>query len=434
MVSTFFITTMNSFVSGHPPIDQLLIRYYMDNGMNFASGQGEILIETRNPSITKEDFFPPQPPLDPDGNPVDNYQDSLASYYADRYDVNFSQAYPEEKYEAVRLYYSGEKKRKDISRLTPTQYQQVLGDKKAYDTLPFNRYFDDGAKMYSINDQGEILSINPQVIIEHSDLGIPPIHQYGRSRLSEDQAGTIVKWLLSDKYVLSGVETAEGYLVKATKAEDQRGSLTAVEVLFDPRNNYVVKKATKYYDGFLFSEEVFDNYMQTSSGAQIPTIVISRKYAPSFRGSNAEDTSNASNVLLTFEEKVTVLAADFNVDIPDDVLTPDIPYGATVLDTTVSPPLQYTAGKVIMADNTDYYDSTVPTFDDSSVTVPLAAAEAPVDETEVPSGPTEDTPSSPPSSLSRNGLMKGFVLFGVITLVLLLVFVGMQFLMKSKKQ
>lgn len=326
-------------VYANPNGEELLTQFYRDNGSDLLSGQANILVKTYHPLTAKDFIFPNYDNATaPEKKGADNY----FRYLRERYDVRFSPDKPQRPYQAMRVYYDGDKKRKDIAFLDEASYKSLRANPQEFINQDFGeRHYQNDDKMTSISEVGESDKMNPQANVSLHKLGIPKISKFGKTRVDEDVSKYMLEQLMSDRYVISTVETKDGVLV-AAQSEIGKGFLTRIEVLFDPDNDYVVKRFATYGNGVLFEERIFNDYTQTSSGTRIPTHILIRKFAPA--------VGKDGKQYMSFEEETTVFFADYNVDLPETTFIPNFPPGTTVYDETVSPPIQFVTADVPFID------------------------------------------------------------------------------------
>ena len=332
-------------------VEQLFLQYYRNNGSDLVSGKVELLRHISNPRYDKALFMPPESTSAQDNQETREARlKRFYRYLSDFYDMNFSPDLAEQRYSAVRVYYDGQKKRKDMARFDQAAYHALLSGKAKFEEAEFERYFDDGSKMTSINDQGPINTYDPQVVITPDKLGIPRVSQFGRARGTVKSSEYMIKSIQSGFYQLSGQRSAEGFLV--TAQSDKASHLKKIELLYDESDGRQILKRVREYGnlGMILDEETFEKYITTPAGIEIPTKIVSRQYTPLYNDGKTIKQS------IAYEEQITVLTADYNIDIPEEIFVPDLPYGATVFDTTVSPPIQYIAHKVENQNKEDFFD------------------------------------------------------------------------------
>jgi hypothetical protein len=321
----------------HPSGEDLLTHFYRDNGSDLLTGQANVVVKTNHPVANKDTFYP-------------NYANSTAlekqkadnyfRYLRERYDVKFTPDKIDRSYQAMRVYYDGDKKRKDVAYLNEAGYKTLRANPQEFTHQDFAEvHYQNDRKMISISEVGESDKMHPQANISFHTLGIPKLSKFGRARTDEKASAHMLEQLTSDRYVISTAETDDGLLVIA---QSQEGFLTRMEVLFDPDNDYAVKRCASFGRGVLFEEKIYSDYITTSSGTRIPTNIIIRKFAPA-AGENGKP-------YMSFEEETTVFFADYNVDLPDATFVPNFPPGTTVYDETVSPPVQFVTSDVPFVD------------------------------------------------------------------------------------
>jgi len=322
-------------VYASPSGEELLTRYYRDNGSDMLNGQANILIKTYHP-ITAKDLILPGYENGTDSEKED--AEKYFKYLKERYDVKFSADKIDRTYQAMQVYYDGESRRKDIAYLDEASFENLKANPKEFQNQDFaERHYYNDSKMTSISEVGESDKMFPQANISLHKLGIPKIGNYGKTVNDENTCNYMLEQLMSDRYVISTVETNDGIWVTAQSSMD-KGSLTRIELLFDPDNEYAVKRYAAYMYGALFEERIFNDYIITSSGVRIPTNIIVRKYAPAV-GEDGEQ-------YMSFEEETSVFFADYNIDIPESTFVPSFPPGTTVYDESGPEPLEFVTGNV----------------------------------------------------------------------------------------
>lgn len=333
--------------------EQLILRYYRDKDSSLISGHARLLKHVYNPTLDKKQFMPPENKLEGlDENEKTKKLNQYFKYLSESYNVNFEPGTAEHKYSAIEVYYEEDNKRKNLANLGEAAYQSVLNKKDGFNDLAFERYFDNGSKMTSINDQDGLNKLDPQVVITPDNLGIPPINRFGKPRLTPEFCSIMEERVKTGFYSVSGQETEDGFLVVA---ESNRSKLKKIELLFrKEEDNYVVSHVRQYnHFNNIIDEEQYGNYIMTSSKTLLPTKVLFCTFMPI----PVVAKDGTIQQLVSYQEEFTVLDADFNIDIPDEIFVPDLPYGATVYDTTVSPPLQYFAYKLENANKEDFFES-----------------------------------------------------------------------------
>lgn len=333
----FGIQIVTSAVLGAPEPDQLLIRHYRDTGQSLLTGQAVVLHHTYQPYLPVAKVLPPGAAAKID----EAKQKKYLSHLSDKFDVKLGDKAPAQSWKLYKVYYSGEKKRVDVARLTASEYDRALAGKLSIDKLSFTTSFDDGhKKMTSVHDVAGHGSIEATVM--NFDLYAPDIQHFGRARCGPEAAAFMIKVLGSDQYTIAGASTHDGYLVTAVSS---KASITRIEGLFDPEKDYRIKGMKTWYRFQLMTEEISSDYITTASGDSIPTKEVRRKFSPipdTVPGDKPGTT--VDRPMLSFEETFTVLSVDFNLAIPDSVLTPVFKTGTRVYDGTVVPPKNYIVG------------------------------------------------------------------------------------------
>lgn len=345
-----------------PDPEQLILRYFRDCGQYRNNGKFDILQQVYHPYYPKEVFAVPGGLYGGANGKVDDEKEKKRYYQrmAQMFDINFNSSSKEYSYEASRCFYDGEKKRKDRAILDSDYYHQLLDGKMAFTEAPFEKYYDNGSnKLTAILDQG-INEKDPQVAITPAKLGIPRVHQFGKSRGTPKTAKLMVDLIQSGKYRIFGEMTQEGYL--ATAEADETMAFSKLELVFSEKDgDYVLKETRQYRMGHLYDEEHFDDYITMPDGSSLPTKIVTRRYSPfpvSIDGGVPE-------YKVVYEQKVTVLNAEFNTIIPEDTFLPHIPYGATVFDTTVDPPIQFEAYEIKDSDGKDFFLSSIDAWQEA---------------------------------------------------------------------
>jgi hypothetical protein len=321
-----------------PKPDDLIVAYYSDIGADLLTGEALVLHHTYQPLIAPAKVQPADPKVK-DAGAMAKYR----RYLSERFDVKLGSGAPEQTWEILRVRYNGAKKRLDRATLTAAQYERALAGKLSLSGLVFSRRFDDGIRMTSIDDQG-VMKTDPQATITSFHLGVPDFEHFGRSRCNARESEFMTTLLRSEKFVITGESTAQGYQVTAVS---NKSSITRIEALFDLSQGNRIKQVRTFYRRVLMEEELFDDYVTTSSGNLIATKVVRRKFSPIPELATDSKTKKVSlEPVLSLQETYSVLSADFNLDIADSLFVPDIPIGTTVFDKTVSPPKNYRYGVV----------------------------------------------------------------------------------------
>lgn len=403
--------------------EQLILRYYRDTSSNLISGQARLVKHVYNPILDKKPFMPAENQFE--GLDEDGKTEKLNIYFkylSELYNVNFKQGTPEHKYSAIEVYYEGENKRKNLANLDETAYQSILNKRDGFNDLAFERYFDNGSKMTSINDQEGLNKLDPQVVITPDKLGIPPINRFGRPRLASKFCSIMEEKVKTGFYSVSGQETKDGFLVVA---ETDRSKLKKIELLFKKMDDdYVVSRVRQYnfYDN-LIDEGLYEDYILTSSKTLLPTKILIRTFMPI----PVVAENGTVKQLVSYQEEFTVLDADFNVDISDEIFVPVLPYGATVYDTTVSPPLQYLAHKVENADKEDFFESdALDVLDDDRIISKTNLQELNKQKPKVLPKQSEVVPPIKTEKTTANSHGSVIFLLSVVILALLLLVLGIR--------
>lgn len=338
-----------------PDAEQLILGYFRDCGQFRNNGKFEALEEFYHPYYSKDVFALPSGLYGGIGGMVNDEKEKKRYYsrMAGKYGINFNSWAKEYNYNALRGFYDGEKKRKDLAVLDKESFSQLLKGKTVFEKAPFEKYYYNGSnKVTAILDQG-INKKDPQVAISPGGLQLLKVQQIGKVRTTTKAAKVMTDLVELGKYTISGEMTQDGYLATAI-ANDNTIAFTKLELLFSEKDGrYLLKKTRQYFLGSLLEEETFDDYIVTADGSLLPTKMIRRKYAP-YPALYGGDTPQLK---LAYEKKITVLNADFNTDIPEDTFIPIIPYGYTVFDTTVEPHIQYKANRLEDSYGRDFFET-----------------------------------------------------------------------------
>jgi hypothetical protein len=324
-----------SYAAGPQP-EELLIGFYSDFGGDLLTGEAVILRHAYQPNISFAKLLPPGMDQEKDPAAMSKYR----KYLEDRFDVKTGNGEPRQTWEIFKVYYSGSKKRLDKAELMSSQYDRALAKELQLRDLSWSRCFDDGNRMTSINDQGNMQN-DPQATVTTFRLGAPDFEHFGRARCTREQSELMTKLLKSDKFVIRGESTDEGYHVTATS---DKSTITRIEAWFDTEQGNRIKRQKTFYRGVLMEEELFSDYITTPNGDAIATKVVRKKYAPVPDAVVDAAKGVSLEPMVSLEETFSVLSADFNLDIPASVFLPDMPIGTTVYDRTVTPAKTYRYG------------------------------------------------------------------------------------------
>ena len=314
------------------------------------NGQAVLLRSTTRP-VYKPEFFNPSLVAQTQPGTVASKDAPLGIHWKTQkrmleldYSVNFGNM-PEHTYQAAKVYIDGSHKRLDSNDtpLTAEAFAKSNGKPPRFPDMPLSENYDDGKTITFLMIHGEMDERDPQAVLMGNglNLDVPEIRYFGRPEVKRDQGAQLVA--LFNGYKITGQSTGEGYLVVA---ESDQKELRKVELLFDPDHDFAVNRERFFNDRIMTQERCFDDYDQTPSGARFPKSIITRKFCPLPEAKGAVQAGNAApHELVTFEERITVIQADYNIKFPDGMFTPHFPPGTTVCDNRVSPPIQYKTPK-----------------------------------------------------------------------------------------
>jgi hypothetical protein len=321
MLLLYWIVAELSIFSGQVAaqnVEQKVLAFFKDTGADLICGRGTFLHYTFKNAFDFDEFT---------GGITfasEEHKKRFVSLMAAQFGVDFSLKAPFEKYEVWRLYYDGEKVRKEVSEeidesVIKSLYGGSLSWTEVKDKIPFAKYIYDGSKTVGIHDGGRFSS-EPEVAITQSKIWTPDFRAFGRNNSGKDTA-IFTDAINKGDYELSSRETAEGYLA----AVSLKKMGIRLEMLFDKDVSSVPRRIGLYTGPNLAAETIYGPYIKSPNGTWYPSSICETKYV-----------QIGEKSVMSYKDEYVLLDkdVDFNCEIPPETFVAKIPVGAHILDYT----------------------------------------------------------------------------------------------------
>jgi hypothetical protein len=231
-----------------------------------------------------------------------------------------------------RLYFDGEKKRRDFASIPSATVDAMRENPSLADQLNFKVYtFDPEKTILRTNEQRPDGGVDKYVNIRGEKLYFPEFNYFDHG-----PDGGMKKLEIFAQAIDKGMATLkqsdnDG---KIHLVFDMAGKLR-VERILDPGKNMATLYAATFVDGKLQQETICSDYTQLEDGEWYPLNAIINRYVE----------LNGENTLASSETYETIAGSvEFNKRIDPSVFSPPLEDGTYVIDDRYSPPLEYKIG------------------------------------------------------------------------------------------
>lgn len=317
------------FASDTIDIEDSLRKFYAGYGSPRLSGKGTYIRTVYKKSVDVNDLLEGREFKD------DQAKQQYLTHLHSLNQLTFGLKQDKTIYILERLYFDGDKKRRDYAPLSPAVVENIRNKPNVIASLSLNVMAFDGSKSISL-----VTLQNPDGtteyyadIMPHGRIYCPKFHQYGRGYESFRDGNLQTFIDLIDQGLATFEQTTINGQVHATfEMGLETGLSLKTERIFAPDKGMSILYTALYYNNQLSRKIICQEYAQTRSGEWFPRKYIDNKYVY-VKGERVLTSSE------TFEAIPGTV--DFNIPIESSIFAPEMRVGTNIIDRRHSPPKEY---------------------------------------------------------------------------------------------
>lgn len=229
-------------------------------------------------------------------------------------------------YTLERLYFDGNKKRRDYAPLSSAMVQNIGNDPNVIDTFSSNIMAFDGSKSITLTSSQvpEGTTRSYANIMPHGRIYCPKFQQFGHSYSSASDVQVQRFIDLIDQGLATFEQTTINGQVHVTfEMGLETGPSLKTKHIFAPDKGMSILYTVVYRNNQLSQEIICQDYAQTSSGEWFPRVYIDKRYVY-VKGERVLASSE------TFEAIPGTV--EFNIPIEASTFSPEFPEGTEIID------------------------------------------------------------------------------------------------------